>query len=115
MEFIYPKKINVEKLAQEIKAELGFNFIAENKDDSVNGYIEYVTYEDKPEGVDFVCVLCETIFQKEHYCSKIVFYDKDEQPDENHKTILVKTVLTDEQKIQLDNIVANHTPEEEVK
>ena len=84
-EYMYNKKIDISKLTNEIRVGMGLELLATSQIDSVNGYIE-----------------------SNNASLKIIFYENDEEPNENHGTTLVATILTEAQEIQLDSIVTNH-------
>lgn len=81
----YSKVVDVSKLADEIQTNMGLKVKATTSTDSLNGHINYISGN-----------------------LSIVFYDIDEAPNENHDSTLVKTILTPEQKAQLDNVVNVH-------
>lgn len=87
MEYLYNKIVNVEKLASEIKVNLNLNVMAGSKTDTVNGHINYINGD-----------------------LKIVFYDTDESPNNEHETTFIASSLTDTQRTQLDEIINNHIP-----
>ena len=83
----YSKFCDLDGLAGEILAGMGYKVLASASNDSVNGYIE---------GCD------DTTW--------ITFYTANEDPNSLHDTTLVSTTLTSEEEDDLDTIVDDHTP-----
>jgi len=77
-------------LAKKIEAVTGLKLMADNENDTVDGWIDGIEYL---PGTSGVCGLCGDSFTNGHSCITISTYDKDEPPNEEHKTTLRKASI----------------------
>ena len=78
-------------ITNKIEAVAGLKLAADRENDIVNGWIDGIEY---PPNTSGVCVLCGDSFTNGHSCIRISTYDKDEAPNEEHKTTLRKASIS---------------------